>query len=214
MNLWEDQIAAAMARARRILPEREAEPLRWVAVIPPVPIPILASSEECHEIHQAWRLRSPMGYVGKWQGVPEGSLGIWATPGHGMQKASTSVTCTGLVFGVERTILPNGNRFEVLFPHTISLVNGILELAKSFYTKLTDKDRKPRPIEHRPLCLSVGFRNALGLLMHDENDKTGKPFPDEDFRISSLAYSEKLCGDSWSNECESLEKQLRFVFGV
>ena len=206
----EAYILEAIARGRRYL-NAPGTALRWASVTPLFPWRQLCDPELCYTLH----LRS-LGTLGDYaQRFPDGSFALKEIGG---PTAIESMTAHGHVFAMEypgeNQANPLTKEHEVeprdflVFRRTVEFVNRFLfGLAKTLF--------EHDAVEYAGLMqFDVGFLNAFGKRMwYDDTRRLGRPFPNVDFRATTVFPVESLVQKNEANE-QQLFDQISFGFDL
>jgi hypothetical protein len=206
----EGYIQAAIARGKRYL-NAPRTALRWASIIPLFPWRQLCDPELCYTLH----LRS-LGTLGDYaQRFPDGSFALKDVAGPSTME---SITAHGHVFAMEYPGESQANaqtrehavepRDFLVFRRTVELVNRLMHgLAKTLF--------EHDAVEYAGLMqFDVGFLNAFGKRMwYDDKRRLGRPFPNMEFRATTVFPVESLVQQNVANE-QQLFDQIRFGFDL
>lgn len=190
-----------LARADRIM-HKSLAPIRWISVSPICPWFDLTDRWGCSAFHSLFQ--APLWNGLHWgdQTFANGSFSIgrfYSESGVPFVVAVSSVEPSGGLFceayaseavSENRTLFTNDEKPE---PRVMNLAK-IQEMARYFIEsccRFYEDDETARPGE---VIVSIGVKNALGLLMHDTvaRRRSNAGFPDDEYRIDMVVPAEVL----------------------
>jgi hypothetical protein len=214
-----DRIQYLLARRQRLVDQRESDlrenlargqrgmhssicPIRWISISPVYPWRNVHDQYDCKGFHQQHPLILFAGSP-TYQTIVGGSFSLIRRQQEGgawIPVACSSVSANGTLFGMtytQETLYDNKTLFRpdgpeergemwVNMRNFREMIGQFLGACQEFYSL-----SKNPPGE---IMLSVGMKNALGVLMHDSESgqKTDSEFPDPEYRIDLVLQSQAL----------------------
>ena len=234
-----DRIQYMLVRRQRLIDQRESElrenlargqrvmhpsicPIRWISISPVYPWHNVHDQYDCKGFHEQHPLVLFAGHL-TYQTIVGGSFSIvrqQKVGGAWIPVACSSVSANGTLFGMtytEETVHDN----QTLFKPDGQEEGGKMWVNMRNFREMTEqfvgRCREFYLLSKNPpgeIMLSVGMKNALGVLMFDSQNaqKTDSEFPDPEYRIDLVLQSQGL--GFCMPEIEQMYNDIIFAFNA